>query len=151
MNDLLDLATELTTSGGGRPRSAALRRATSTAYYAVFHALARLCAAELVGWGKPWAVVTPIYRSLEHRRAGKVLDELRRLHPRNPSLNVIAITFLQLQKARHDADYDPGPFQFNRNATRELISEARTAVDLIAKLSADDRLMLAVRLIATTR
>lgn len=79
------------------------------------------------------------------------MDELRRLQPPTSSLNVIAVTFLELQDARHNADYDPGPFRFNRNATLELISAAAAAVDLLRAPPPDDRLMPAVRLIANTR
>ena len=52
-----------------RPRLASLRRAVSTAYYALFQALCELCAAELVGWDKPWSSFTPIFRSVEHVHA----------------------------------------------------------------------------------
>ena len=38
--DLIEAARDMTESGRGRPTQAKLRRAVSTAYYAMFHCLA---------------------------------------------------------------------------------------------------------------
>ncbi|PWB94492.1 hypothetical protein [Methylosinus sporium] len=49
IDDLLGLADELAGREAGRPKQASLRRAVATAYYAVFHTLAKLCADQLIG------------------------------------------------------------------------------------------------------
>lgn len=152
ISDMLLLASSLAESGigPGRPKGVELRRAVSTAYYALFHSLARLCAAELVGWSKPWDVVTPVYRSLDHRRARDVLNDFRKFAP-GSALASVSLAFSQLQDARHEADYDPRPFQFKRSGAIDLIDTARQAVVLLDQLSPEARLTLAVRLIARSR
>ena len=150
--DLLELATTLAERGAGpgRPKSVELRRAVSTVYYALFHALARLCAVKLVGWSKPWSVISPIYRSIDHRRTRDVLNDFRKSEP-GSILAVVSLTFSQLQDARHEADYNPAPFRFKRSGTIDLIDTARQAIALLDGLPAEARLALAVRLIARTR
>lgn len=148
--DLLELATTLADrgSGSGRPKAVDLRRAVSTVYYPLFHSLARLCAVELVGLSKPWSVVTPIYRSIDHRRRTReVLNDLRKVEP-GSIFAVVALTFSQLEDARHEADYNPAPFRFKRSGTVDLINTARQAIALLDSLPREARLMLAVRFIA---
>ncbi|MGA8172582.1 MAG: hypothetical protein WB816_17365 [Methylocystis sp.] len=65
IDDLLALADDLAQRDSGRPKQASLRRAVATAYYAVFHALAKMRADRLIGFSKPWDVYTPIYRSID--------------------------------------------------------------------------------------
>lgn len=150
-DDLIEIAKELALRDAGRPKSTSLRRATSSAYYALFHALAELCADALVGWKEPWPVLSPVYRSLEHAKARSVLNEVRREGPRGSSLESVAVAFAALQDARYDADYNPEQFRFNRSGTIELIDAAEQAVTAIELLSRDERLSLAVRLIIKPR
>lgn len=149
--DLLDLAAALAAglAGAGRPKSVMLRRAASTAYYALFHALCRLCADQLVG-AKPWPYVTPVYRSVEHRAARRTLTDFLKGDP-GSVLATIAVTFADLQDARLNADYNPEPFAFNRNGTIELVEAGRRAVSLLDALTADQKLMLAIRLVVRLR
>ncbi len=150
-DDLLDVARDLARRDAGRPRSVSLRRAASSAYYALFHALAYLCADELVGWRQPSTVFTPVYRSLEHTRARSVLNTSRQKTSREPTLAAIALTFEALQDARHDADYNPEPFPFSRSGTLELIDTAAQAIAALRALPAEQKLALAVRLVVKTR
>ncbi len=148
-DDLLDIAVDLARrEQAGRPKQASLRRAISTAYYAIFHALAYLCADELVGWAKPWEVFTPIYRSLEH---GRAKETFKRISGRHGADAVIGQTFILLQERRHAADYDPSPFPFGRAETLDLIEQARQAIARIAMLTDEERLLVATQLIARTR
>ena len=70
--DLIETAHRLSISGGHRPRQADLRRAVSTAYYAMFHLLAKTCADGMLGGvnasrsNRAWRQV---YRALEHGSA----------------------------------------------------------------------------------
>lgn len=144
--DLLELAEHLSQREAGRPKQVSLRRAVSTAYYAVFHSLAHICAHELIGDSKPWNVYTPIYRLLDHgtaKRYFKRSDTAAALSP-------IGNTFILLQEARHAADYDPEP-SFGRHQVRELCAQARFAVDTLGALSPEAKLFLAVGLIGKAR
>ncbi len=143
----------------GRPRQASLRRAVSTAYYALFQALCEMCADELVGWGKPWESFTPIFRAVEHGRAAQTLSQ--RNLANTPELQRIGYVFKELQAAREWADYNPEPrpkFELEANASRFTRSEALTfielaeeAVQILDHLAAGERLKLATRLVAKTR
>lgn len=148
--DLLSLADELANRDSGRPRQASLRRAVATAYYALFHALAKLCADQLVGPSKPWDVYTPVYRSVDHSAARKVLREARN-HSFDPAIAPVALSFVKLHDARLAADYIPEPLGFSRQQTRDLIQEARGAARAIDALSPDTKLRLAVQFVTKVR
>jgi hypothetical protein len=144
--DLLKIADDLAGQDGpGRPREAYLRRSLSTSYYALFHALARLCADELVGVtsrnSEPWIRV---YRALEHVAAKTALNrsDVQKL---DSAVKMFATAFTQLQEKRQTADYDPRPFPFGRKVTRGYIQQARTAIAALAGLNTEQR-----RIIATT-
>ena len=133
---------------GGRPREVALRRAVSSAYYAIFHALCRLCADELVGVTAPQEDRSSIYRSVEHSSL-RVASRNARV---NATLQNILARAIALQDKRHLADYDPVPNTFGgRAAVLSLIGSAEDAVAEIAALSPADRKTLAVVLIARPR
>ena len=154
-DDLLDIAGRLAQLEDGKPRQASLRRAISTAYYALFHALARLCADELVKYGNPWDVYSPIYRTMDHSRAKQVFRQIS--GRRGTHITVIGETFILLQEYRHWADYDPSPFALGRTKgvgryeTLDLIEQARRAIIQIESLAPEDRLFIATQLIARTR
>jgi len=148
-DDLLEIADDLARrEEAGRPKQASLRRAISTAYYAVFHALAYLCAKELVGWTKEWKFVTPIYRALDHSTAKKLFERNRDTY--GEDVAEIGRIFIVLQQERHSADYDP-EFSSSRQETVDLIRLARQAVEATLTLNADKQLLLAVHLIGRQR
>ena len=147
-DDLLDVAAQLARLDTARPRQATLRRAVSSAYYALFHALAYLCADGLVGYSKSWEYFTPIYRSLDHGKAKNVLEALRRA--RGGDFVLIAQIFVELQREREKADYDL-EYRTGRLETLDLIERARTAIERVKMLSPDDKLRLATQLIQKTR
>lgn len=95
---------------GRRPTQISLRRATSTAYYALFHTVSRCCADALVGGNgsdrsKPaWRQV---YRALEHGGC-KSACQNKALIDRFPKpIEDFANAFVTMQIKRHNADYDP--------------------------------------------
>ena len=149
IDDLLDLADHLARLEPGRPKDSSLRRSVSTAYYALFHALAYNCSDELVGWRKPWEVFKPIYRSLDHGSAKKYFERSAGRH-QNPSIAQIGTAFIALQEARHRADYDPQP-SFGRKEALDYCAQARFAVATIRTLPSDAKLALAVDLISRIR
>jgi hypothetical protein len=161
--DLIELAESLATREKLRPREASLRRAISTAYYALFNRLAELCADELVGWNKPWEVFSPIYRSLDHGYAQKILTErsAEKSHPLGRGVERLGVIFRELQATREWVDYNrepnPDPLEtsrnrrFSRQQTNELVANAKKAIGIIDNLEDSTKLALATRLVARPR
>ena len=91
------------------PGQTDLRRAVSTAYYAVFHALARECANALVGddeSNRSKRAWVQVYRGLSHSDAKIACS--RALGINFPEeIKEFADAFRQLQPARHEVDYNP--------------------------------------------
>jgi hypothetical protein len=107
-DDLLEQAYHLANWESGEPKQASLRRAVSTAYYALFHLLID----EAVG---NWAVARQrsiLARTFEHGRMKGVCNDQIKLfyssgQPHSGTqLNNVARTFVSLQEERHTADYD---------------------------------------------
>jgi len=150
MDDLIHRA-RASLSGQRRPREVYLRRAVSDSYYALFHCLAAMCADELIGVTKRGSADwRRVYRGLEHSRAK---DEFRRndLAQVDPIAPRIAATFIQLQDARHLADYDPASTLRRRDGARVFIEAAELAIANLKSLSADARRGLATRLLIRVR
>jgi uncharacterized protein (UPF0332 family) len=98
------------------PNQANLRRAVSSAYYALFHLLVR---ATVLKWNDPLHHAR-IGRMFEHERmkkiSGATIKSIRaasdRKYPnaievtRRTELTNVAQAFIILQQARHDADYN---------------------------------------------
>ncbi len=75
-DDLLATADDLIVGRGRnrKPRQANLRRAVSTAYYAMFHCLAQCCADTLVGSAgsnRSKHAWRQVYRAVEHKGTSK--------------------------------------------------------------------------------
>ena len=147
---LLALADELAVHGGGRNlRQAALRRAVSSAYYALFHALCYVCSDGLAGWRRT-DLVNQIYRTLDHGTAKRRLgDPLAATI--NPALQNVGLAFIDLQERRHLADYGPPGQVFTQTEALALIQKARGAVDSIQQLDPDARMRLAILLVINKR
>lgn len=148
---LLLAADDLCRSTGGRPRDAFMRRAVSTAYYALFHALARLCADELVGRAYArTAGYARVYRALDHASARRALrsQEAAQL---GSAVGRIGLAFAELQQERHRADYDPSSFGYMFDETRAVVAKAREAVALLASLEPSVRRTLATLILFKAR
>jgi uncharacterized protein (UPF0332 family) len=144
---LLDAAELLLESGG---RSGAFRRrAVSTAYYAVFHSLAKSSAGALLSDDATEEYVR-VYRALDHGPL-KSAFATGPLKDRD-NLREIGTTVILLQSERHKADYLPptkGVFTVKR--ARELVDQARDVVAAIEQLSSADRRTLAAHLLFKNR
>jgi hypothetical protein len=148
---LLAVAHDLSRRTGRRPREAFMRRAVSTAYYAMFHALARLCADQLVGGiHAKTAAWARVYRALDHKPAKTIL---RSVEAAGLASEIVAFgeAFALLQERRHQADYDPAPFRYYFNQTAALINLAETAIHGLNSLGADERRALATLLLFKQR
>ena len=127
----------------GRPRQAMLKRAVSTAYYAMFHALCHSNANALIGTSTgpshppAWATT---YRALEYNFAR---DRMRQHRASIPSAaQHFGVAFRVLQENRHIADYDPDA-RLLRSDVVNLIGRAETAIQAFLASSAADRRALA--------
>jgi hypothetical protein len=148
---LLDIADQFISNGANS--SALKRRAVSTAYYAVFHALAKSCAATLLPHvDRNSDSYQRVYRALDHgplkaafaAGAGPLRD-------RDP-LKRIGDAVTQLQSERHRADYmPPGKNFFSPNQAETLVQRARKTVMEIEALSSRDRVALATCLLFKSR
>jgi uncharacterized protein (UPF0332 family) len=120
---LIATARKLAKASPQKPRQADLKRAVSTAYYALFHAMAKDAADMLVGVGprRPGKAWTQTYRALQHGDAKNACTLARNLgFP--ATIVACAEAFVTLQEDRHQADYDP-----NHRVRR---AEAISAIDL---------------------
>lgn len=148
--DLISTARSLVRARRGRPRQASLKRAVSTAYYASFHAAARLCANALVGASKgrsdAWALT---YRGIQHGFAKDVLSrrETRAMHA---GVHEFASAFVLLQEMRHQADYDPRA-SFTPAETVAAIDDAESGIAALTAVPVGIRLDLAARLLFKPR
>ena len=128
---LLELAETLTQATGGRPRQVALRRAVSTAYYAMFHSLTKDIAECLVGKTlrtRPDSAWRQVYRGLDHKGAKTACNNRSNAGSGFPvEIQDFATSFVQLQVQRHAADYDPYR-HFSKQEVLDLIAEAEAAI-----------------------
>ncbi|WP_421952381.1 hypothetical protein [Pelagibacterium sp.] len=120
--DLLHTARDLVSSSNGKPRQSNLLRATSTAYYALFHALARSCADLLIGGSgavRSKSAWHQAYRALEHGvcknacKNGKIANFPQEIQD-------FANLFVTMQEKRHIADYDPNAKVFKSTVLLDI-------------------------------
>lgn len=153
--DLIALAEQIATLDVGKPKQANLRRAVSTAYYAVFHFLVdEVCRAQIGSQHSQKAYRHALGRAFVHsvmkeacRRfgAGALKDSVVKGLPRDASgsysvpkeIQNIAAVFTELQEKRHLADYDLSE-RFRRSEVLKLIDEARTQVEKFRGMPVSD-------------
>lgn len=128
----------------GRPLQSDLKRATSTAYYALFHAICRNCADSFVGGGlKDSRAWNQVYRSVEHGFAKKRFVD-RKVMPAFPDdIQLVAAVFSNLQNKRHKADYDPA-FRLSRASVQSDIWGAEYMIKKLTSAPLKDRKAFAV-------
>jgi uncharacterized protein (UPF0332 family) len=133
--DLVEQAEYLATRERTRPRQASLRRAVSTAYYALFHMLTNDAALKLVP-NVPDGLRAQAQRAFKHvemrsacEQFAKSSSTLSRLvvSPLEAELQAVAKTFVELQQQRHLADYDLTQ-SFDRIKVLRIIDKTKTAM-----------------------
>ena len=146
----LEIADLLIKEGGNN--SAYRRRAVSTAYYSVFHSLAKLCADHLLPVERTTEEYTRVYRALEHGSLKSAFSVKDSPLKRKATLRTIGDLLVRLQSERFKADYLP-PIKnvFPRGKAEDLVDQARQAVGLIESLSEEDRNSLAAYLLFKNR
>jgi len=134
--DLLEQAHHLAQRERKRPKQASLRRAVSTAYYALFHLL---ISETTKNWKRPAQRFT-LARMFDHSQMGKVCSAKRdslNAHfkstpPPSPiltaskHLHLVAEAFVQMLQDRHTADYDSST-KWTRTDTMEKIQLVQAA------------------------
>lgn len=135
---------------GGQPSQEALRRAVSTAYYAMFHALATSNADLIVGHRTPdnesgWIAT---YRSLQHYRAENPLHGWPHLF--SPPVRNFAVVIGVIKRRREDADYNPAA-NFVQNQVVAWIDRAEQAIIEFNAASQQERAMVAIATLAGRR
>lgn len=135
----------------GQPTEESLRRAISTAYYAMFHALAASNADSLLdnprdtNLQQAWSRT---YRGMDHRTARRSLTQ-NVTNLTRESRQFIRV-FALLQDARHRADYDPNETVTLHQATR-WTDTAEQAIEGFLSASADERKVIAIRALIRER
>jgi len=145
--DLLAQAFLLVNKEPKKPKDASLRRAVSTAYYALFHLLIQeACAKWSHGPGREY-----LARSFDHRIMKEACTAAENAsHPNAPpqvvgKLKSVARAFRELQQARHLADYSYAT-HWDRVKALAKISQAQTAFSDWKAIRSQD---LAQRYLAT--
>lgn len=110
-DDFIAIAKDLAArSGNDSPGQSGLRRAVSTAYYALFHCLANCCADTLVGGpgsGRSEPAWHQAYRALQHGTARSRCNNRGMIQRFPVEIQNFAQQFTYMQRSREDADYDP--------------------------------------------
>ena len=141
--ELIRTARRLLGAAQRRPSQSDLRRTLSTTYYAAFHALAELCADEIVG-SSPARRSLPewsrVYRALDHGRSRVALKELVSTNaPVDPQLGQFCEVLDKMRARRLTADYDPRPLQLRRADVALLIDEVEAAVEDLTRADGPQR------------
>jgi uncharacterized protein (UPF0332 family) len=144
-SDLLKQAKDLASKDPGRPKDASIRKAISTAYYALFHFLLDEASGILVGASRSDKSLRHLLsRCFQHGRMANACEKIVSLtNPKTPpsvyapfaraiqnqssDLLVVARTFKDLQEHRHRADYDLSQMYPRAQALRS-ISDVEEAV-----------------------
>src|SRR5258708_24269156 len=135
--DLLQQAYDLANKEPTNPKQASLRRAVSTAYYALFHLLIDEAVSK-------WAIERQrsiLARTFEHGKMKGICDGvLKRVKSGGsvpPELNTVAHNFIQLQQHRETADYDNSK-QWSRTEVLNVLTLATDAFYAWHEISTQD-------------
>jgi uncharacterized protein (UPF0332 family) len=127
-------------SSSGKPSQVNLRRATSAAYYALFHRLARSCADLLVGGegaDKSKHAWRQTYRALDHGAAATACrNSALTKFPKD--IEDFGNAFVAMQDKRHRADYDPHA-KFTKSEVLNDIALVEKAITDFDNCDAKDR------------
>lgn len=134
--DFLDTAEDLLRSKA-KPRQTNVRRACSSVYYALFHALCDCCASTLVGT-KTKRAWLQAYRFLDHQPAKNKCNDTDIMKRFPVAIQDFANTFVQMQEKRHRADYNPIEV-FYKSAVEADIKAARSVISAFRREKKRDR------------
>ena len=125
--ELIGVARSLAESGHPQPTQAHLRRAISTAYYAMFHCLAASAADLFIGTTR-----TPawhrIYRAPDHGRARSGCRQVQAMLEFPAEIRDFAKAFVELQIERQQADYALDTGMYQKSDVLDYIVSAERAI-----------------------
>ncbi len=135
--DLLAQARSLLRREPRRPKQASLRRTVSTAYYALFHLLIHEATRMLVSGAALDNLRTLVARAFAHTTMNEACRSFAAAQlpaavaavapgPVPRDLREVAQAFVDLQEARHEADYDLA-LRFSRSEAQALVDQAERA------------------------
>lgn len=140
--DLIKTAKRLATAGdANRPRQADLKRAVSTTYYAMFHALCANCANTLIGTqGSARSIPAWVqaYRAINHREAKEKCKNQSVMKEFPKDIEDFGNRFITAQTKRHNADYDPTS-SYTRSDVLNDILQTETVIRRFQKVPIKDR------------
>jgi len=140
--DLLDLADHLSRRERRKPRQASLRRAVSTAYYALFHLLVEDATKHWIGQKNSRLGLA---RAFEHSNMDRVSKAFQKSNWKGfdgkdvvipQDLQDVAHAFTDLQAERHRADYNYAA-RFTRIDVQATVSQVRDAFEQWATVRKD--------------
>jgi len=138
---LIKTAKKLVRGQGGRPPQTDLRRAISTAYYALFHCVANAYADGLIGTHSKtrnnlaWKYS---YRSVANSKVAQRCKRIDLMIQLPLAIQEFAELFIRLQSIRHDADYDPD-VRFLRSEVIRGITHAEKVINDFKKSELPER------------
>ena len=136
--DLLRQARQLAVREPRRPLQASLRRATSASYYALFHLLVDEATNRMLPGVDRASLRGCLARAFHHSDMKRVAQQFSSggVSPRlaaglnnlelQPDLIGVAAAFVDLQQARHEADYDTAR-RFTRKEVLDLVDRTEQA------------------------
>ena len=147
--DLIETARALTESGRAPPTQAKLRRAVSTAYYAMFHCLAG-AAADLLAGNRRSPEGHQVYRAIEHGKARSACQQQGDMRAFPMEIRGFADTFVELQKARQQADYALEG-EYSKRDVLAMIDTAVGAIDQFEQADVQHRRSFVVHVLFERR
>jgi len=145
------------------PSDAQIRRAVSTAYYAVFHKIVRTAAGRFVGPGhENSAAFRLVYRGFEHARMKDVCEainkrEMGSAYQRLLGRRTVSVTmrqfagiFYELQRERHLADYESAPAVTLSDAV-DIIRQAQLAISAFEAAAPEEQADVLALMMVKTR
>ncbi len=121
-----------------RPTQERLRRAISTAYYAMFHTLAATVA-DLLAGGARRPAWHRVHRSLEHGRARNACRQGRAMGEFPADIREFARVFVVSQTERQQADYALDGKDYEASVVLEHIVSVEQAIARFEHVDADSR------------
>ena len=146
------IATARDSIRGENPSQAALRRAVSTAYYALLHFLLGISADALITMtASPRGAYTwhQVYRSPDHRQMRKACEKiLTQQFP--PQIEELAELFIEMQRERQRADYDLSA-HFTKSDVLSHIDSVERVMRAFETTTPEDRQAFAAFILFKTR
>ncbi len=149
-HDLMEVARALAEPGDAPPTQARLRRAISTAYYAMFHCLAASAADLFIGAERNPAWHRT-YRALEHGRARSACRQAQAMPEFPAEIRDFAKAFIVLQIERQKADYALDAPNHQRSDVLDYIGSAERAIGPFEQVAVEARRAFAAHVLFRQR